>query len=91
VARPLEALTPDYQLLLDVRSFQIEKSSTGNLVAHVAFAAKILGDKGRIVASRTFDAQAPAHSAAAPDAVAALNDAFRQAATQLVEWTADAI
>jgi phospholipid/cholesterol/gamma-HCH transport system substrate-binding protein len=91
VARPLEALTPDYQLLLDVRSFQIEKSSTGSLVAHVAFAAKVLGDKGRIVASRTFDAQAAAHSAAAPDAVAALNDAFRQAATQLVEWTADAI
>ena len=93
VARPIEALMPDYQLILELRSFQIEKSltATGKLVATVGFAAKVLGDKGRIVASRTFDAQAPARDTAAPDAVAALNDAFRQAATQLVEWTAGAI
>ena len=93
VARPTDNLTPDYQLLLDLRVFQIERSSANSAkpIAHVAFAAKILGNQGRIVASRTFDAQAATPDTNAPGAVAALNDAFRQAATQLVEWTASAI
>jgi len=93
VARPNDNLTPDYQLLIDIRSFQIENASTAPAkpVAHVAFAAKLLGDKGRIVASRIFDVQAPASDISAAGATAALNDAFREAATQLVEWTAGAL
>jgi len=93
VARPMDNLTPDYQLLIDIRTFQIEKSSTVSAmpVAHIAFAAKILGDKGRIVASRTFDAQAAAADTSPSGATAALNDAFGQAAKQLVEWTAASI
>jgi phospholipid/cholesterol/gamma-HCH transport system substrate-binding protein len=93
VARPTDNLTFDYQLLLDLRIFQIERSSADSAkpIAHVAFAAKILGNQGRIVASRTFNAQAARPDTNAPGAVAALNDAFRQAATQLVEWTASAI
>jgi phospholipid/cholesterol/gamma-HCH transport system substrate-binding protein len=91
VARPMEGLTPDYQLIIDVRTFEIERSPNDKLVAHVAFAAKILGDKGRIVASRSFDVEAPASGTGASEATAALNDAFRGAATQLVEWTAGAV
>jgi phospholipid/cholesterol/gamma-HCH transport system substrate-binding protein len=93
VARPLEGLTPDFQLMIDVRTFQIEKPSPPSItpVAHVAFAAKILGDKGRIVASRIFDAQAAAPDVSAPGATAALSGAFEQAAIQLVEWTAGVI
>ena len=93
VARPIDGLMPDFQLLIDLRAFQIEKPSppSATPVAHVAFAVKILGDKGRIVASRIFDVRAAAPDISAPGAAAALNDAFKQAATHLVEWTASAI
>jgi len=55
--------------------------------AHVAFAAKILGDRGRFVASHTFDVQITASDPSATGATASLNDAFGQAVTQLSEWT----
>lgn len=93
VSLPVEGLMPDFQLLIDIRAFDIEKSSTApdKLIGRVAFTAKILGSDGRIVASRTFDAQAPAIDTAAAHAVAAINNAFDQAATQLVEWTANSL
>ena len=97
VARPMEGLTADYQLAIDIRSFQVsnpqapaEKLPTG-AIAHVAFAAKILGDNGRIVGSRTFDAVVPAPGPGAADVAAALDQAFGKAVTDLVAWTASII
>ena len=89
VARPMEGLIADYQLLIDIRSFQVAGAETA--VAHVEFGAKILSDKGRIIASRTFEATAPTTDATTPASVAALNSAFRKVATDLVIWTAGLI
>jgi phospholipid/cholesterol/gamma-HCH transport system substrate-binding protein len=96
VARPLEGLNADNQLALDIRSFDIAPSpgggpATGPPQAHVAFAAKILGDNGRIIGSRVFDAKAPVQSATAAGAAAAFNEAFAKAATELATWTAGVI
>ena len=90
VARPMEGLTADYQLLIDLRSFKITGPSAAP-VAHVEFAAKILGDAGRIVGSRIFDAVVPAKDVSAAGAAAALDEAFGKTATSLVEWTATVI
>jgi ABC-type uncharacterized transport system auxiliary subunit len=77
------------------RSFQIEAPSTvagaSKPTAHVAFAAKILGDKGHFVASHTFDVQITASDTSAAGATTSLGDAFGQAVTQLSEWIAAAI
>jgi len=90
VARPTEGLAADYQLLIDLRSFKITGPSAAP-VAHVEFAAKILGDAGRIVGSRIFDAVVPAKDVSAAGAAAALDEAFGKTATSLVEWTATVI
>jgi len=97
VARPMDGLTADYQLAIDVRSFQVsnapdlvEQRATGPM-AHVAFAAKILGDNGRIIGSRTFDALVSAPDVDAAAAAAAIDKAFAKAVTDLVAWTASVI
>ena len=89
VARPLEGLVADYQLLLDIRSFELAISTDS--MANVEFSAKILGDKGRIVNARIFRATVHAEVTDAAGAAAALDEAFGKVATELVSWTADAI
>jgi phospholipid/cholesterol/gamma-HCH transport system substrate-binding protein len=87
VAMRMEGLAADYQLVINVRSFQIAPGPTGSPVAQVEFAAKVVGDGGRIVGSRTFSAAAPAPDIHAAGAAAAIDKAFNQAATDLVVWT----
>ena len=60
-------------------------------MAHVEFAAKIVGENGRIVGSRTFEAAVPAPDAKVPAAAAALDEAFGNAVTGLVVWVAGII
>ena len=84
VARPMEGLTSSYQLLIDIRSFQLSVSAAPQ--AEVEFSAKILGDNGKIVDARIFHASVPATAADAPAAAAALDNAFGKAAVELVVW-----
>jgi cholesterol transport system auxiliary component len=86
----MEGLTADYQLVIDIHSLQIAPGPTGSPIAQVEFAAKVVGD-GRIVGSRTFSASAPAPDTHAAGAVAAIDKAFGQAATDLVVWTGTVI
>jgi hypothetical protein len=55
VARPIEGLNADCQLLIDIRAFQISPSP--RLEAQVEFSAKILGHGGKIVGTRIFREQ----------------------------------
>jgi phospholipid/cholesterol/gamma-HCH transport system substrate-binding protein len=91
VAPPMEGITADYQLVLDIRSLQIAPGPIGNPVAQVEFAAKLVDRSGRIVGSRTFNADAPAPDTHAAGAAAAIVKAFGEAATDLVVWTATVI
>ncbi len=91
VARPMEGLAADYQLVIDVRSFQVAPGPAGSPAAQVEFAAKVVGDGGRIVGSRTFSAAAPASDVHAAGAAAAIDKAFGKAATDLVVWTSTII
>jgi phospholipid/cholesterol/gamma-HCH transport system substrate-binding protein len=90
VARPMEGLAADYQLLIDLRSFNVTGPSAAP-VARVQFAAKVLGDAGRIVGSRIFDAMVPVKDVNAASVAEALDKAFGEAATNLVTWTAGVI
>jgi phospholipid/cholesterol/gamma-HCH transport system substrate-binding protein len=91
VARPMEGLAADYQLVIDIRSFQIVPGPAGSPVAQVEFAAKVVGDGGRIVGSHTFSAAVPVPDIHAAGAAAAIDRAFGKAATDLVIWTGTVI
>lgn len=86
VGRPGDRIAPDYQLLIDIRAFEI--SVAAGPAARVEISVKIVGDRsGRIVAGRVFHAIVPASSTKGPDAVAALDAAFAKVATDVVLWT----
>lgn len=85
VARPLEGLTADRQLLIDIRHFEVTPPPTPT--AEVEFSAKILGSDGRIAQARIFQASVPAPTPDTAAAAAALDQAFGKAVTDLVIWT----
>jgi phospholipid/cholesterol/gamma-HCH transport system substrate-binding protein len=89
VSRPLDQLNPDYRLELAIRSFQIELTPSPKAV--VDLTARLVSDKGAIADARIFTANIPAKSTEAPDAVAALNQAFSQVAADIVTWAVGAI
>jgi phospholipid/cholesterol/gamma-HCH transport system substrate-binding protein len=87
VSRPVEGLAADFQLVVDVRRFQL----AANGAADVEFGCKILASNGRITAMRAFRAAVAAEAANASAAVAALDRAFGQAGSDLVAWVARAV
>jgi phospholipid/cholesterol/gamma-HCH transport system substrate-binding protein len=90
VGKPMEIVTADYQLLIDIRSFQISLSP--NPVAEVEFSVRIAAQEGgRIVDTRIFQASVQAKAVDAAAAAAALDEAFGKAASDLVAWTSEAI
>jgi phospholipid/cholesterol/gamma-HCH transport system substrate-binding protein len=89
VSRPLDGLASDYRLLIDLREFRI--AAAAGETSDVEFGAKVLGNGGRIVASKVFAAKAPTASAGAPAGVAAIDQAFGKAAADLAAWVADVL
>jgi phospholipid/cholesterol/gamma-HCH transport system substrate-binding protein len=89
VSRPVEGLAGDFQLMTDLRSFEIVASPEPK--AEVEIAAKVLGREGRIIAARIFHASVPVKSTGAAAAAAAIDAAFGSVATDLVVWTSAAI
>ena len=85
----MEGVTGDFQLLIDIRRFQI--AAGAQPTADVELAAKLLDGKGRIADTRVFRAAAPAAGMDAAAATAALDQAFGTAATELVVWASRAI
>ena len=84
VSRPLEAVTADFQLLVDVRKFRLVSSPAGT--AEVDLAGKILDAKGRIVATRVFAESMRVSDEATAAAIAALDRAFAKAGSELIAW-----
>lgn len=89
VSRPLEGFGADFQLLLDIRKFQVVQGA--DRAAEVEFAGKLSDGRGRIVATKVFAAHTPTSGVDAPAAVAAFNDAFARAGADLVTWAVQAV
>lgn len=89
VSRSREGVTGDYQLLVDIRSFQIATMSEP--VAEIDFVAKLLDKDGKIIAASTFQASAPAKASDAKAYVDAIDEAFAKLMTELVTWTTAAL
>lgn len=89
VSRPIDTLNPAFRLETTIRSFYISTDPTPQAVVEVA--ARLVSDKGEVAAARVFSATVPTKSIEAPDAVAALNEAFAKVAGEMVTWTVESI
>ncbi len=89
VGRPVEGVTPDFQLMMEIRRFQI--ASTPEPTAEAEIEAKLASGDGHIVAARIFSAKEPAQSKEEAEAARALNAAFGKIASSLVSWTRETI
>lgn len=80
-------LSGDYALSLELRGFQVELTGSGPQAA-VRLTAKLFDHaNNRIVATRLFEATAPAASNDVGDAVKAFEQALDEMLPKLVEWT----
>lgn len=84
VNRPLEGLSFDFQVLIDIRRFQLAAPAAGT--AEVELAGKILDGKGRIVATQVFASATRIDGEGAAAGVAALDQAFARAGSELMVW-----
>jgi len=86
VGKPGEGLAIDYQVITNIRAFEI--STEGADTAVVEIFAKILNDRnGTIIAQKAFKATLPVSGNGNPAFVAALDGAFAQVAADIVGWT----
>ncbi len=87
VGRPGEGLAIDFQVVIEVRSFQINVQ--GASTAEVELFVRLLNDRNGVIRSeKVFTASAPVTGAGNAGYVAALDAAFGQAAIEIVDWTA---
>jgi phospholipid/cholesterol/gamma-HCH transport system substrate-binding protein len=85
VTQNTDVVSAEFQLLIDIRSFQMIVSPEPT--AEVEFSAKIASTSaGKILDAKIFRALAPAKSAETEPAADALNAAFGNAAADLVNW-----
>ena len=87
VTRPLDGVSPDFRLILDIRDFRI--ALTPESVAIAAISAQLVGDPDGVVAARAFHETVPLAATDAASAVAALDTAFARILRQLVPWTVE--
>jgi len=84
VARPGDRVTPDVQLLTDIRSFNIDTASG---MAVVEITAKLVGDRtGDIRRAKLFSARVPVGASDGAVAAQALDQALSKVLVEIVRW-----
>jgi cholesterol transport system auxiliary component len=84
VGRPSDHLEANFDLVSDIRTFDID---TVGSAAEVTIAAKIVTDPaGRVVAAKTFSARAPVSAVDGAAATAGLQQALNAVLTDIVRW-----
>lgn len=86
VGKPGEGLAIDYQVIVEVRAFQVRVDAGAH--AEVELFVRLLNDRnGTVRAEKTFTAAAPVGGEGNDAYVHALDAAFGQAAVEIVDWT----
>jgi cholesterol transport system auxiliary component len=86
VGSAASGLRADYALAIEVRDFQLEMNAGTH--AEIRLQVRLLDyTTNRVLAARTFDAQAPAATTDAAAAFGAFQDALNRIVPELVEWT----
>lgn len=90
VGRPGEGLAIDYQVIVDIRAFEVRVN--GGAQAYVEMFVRLLNDRnGTVRAEQTFTASAPVSGEGNAAYVDGLDAAFGQAAIEIVAWTGKTI
>jgi cholesterol transport system auxiliary component len=90
VGVPGQGLLINYQIPIDIRSFELDTS--GSPKAIVEFSVMIVDDaNGKVVAQRTFRAEAPAPSDQVGAAVSALDAAMAVVLKEMVAWAGSVV
>ncbi|PTM61842.1 cholesterol transport system auxiliary component [Phreatobacter oligotrophus] len=85
VGRPGDRLASDWQLIADVRSFEVVAGGATEVV--VELSVKLVNDRsGRILAGRVFSGRAPAAGIDAGNVSAAFNTAVQGVLGEIVIW-----
>lgn len=85
VGQPGDGLAIDYKIMTEIRAFDVRVD--GGEHAQVELFVRLLNDRnGEVRAARTFSARAPVKGGGNQAYVAALNQAFGTAATEIVRW-----
>jgi phospholipid/cholesterol/gamma-HCH transport system substrate-binding protein len=90
ITRPMDGLNANYQIAIDIRRLAILDAQR----AVVELSARIVSDKGKIIAGRVFGERASLPSGDASNVnsdVTAIDQAFGKAATALISWAIDVI
>jgi cholesterol transport system auxiliary component len=86
VGKPGQGLAIDYQVVTDIRSFEVDTS--GADVANVEISVKILNDRnGTVRAQQVFRASAPVSGSDSRSFIAGLDRAFAIVGAEIVEWS----
>lgn len=86
VGKPGQGLAIDYQVVTEIRSFEID--SSGPRTAKVEISVKILNDRnGSVRAQSVFAASVPVSGEGNAKFIAALNRAFAKVGAEIVDWT----
>ncbi len=90
VGKPGEGLAIDYQVISEIRSFEIATEGTDTAIVEIF--AKILNDRnGTVRAQKSFRAVVPVRGSDNAGFVAALDSAFATVSAEIVSWTLKAI
>lgn len=87
--RSMDGVQGDYQLLIDIRRFQI--ATDPEPAADIGLSARILTKDGKVVAARLFQDTQRLDKIEPAAASAAFNDAFGRIAKDMIAWTVKAI
>lgn len=86
VGKPGEGLAIDFQIVTDIRAFQVE--TNGATHASIEISAKLLNDRnGTVKSQKVFSATVPVSGSDNRSYVAALDTAFAQVTSEIVAWT----
>ncbi|WP_108663265.1 ABC-type transport auxiliary lipoprotein family protein [Acuticoccus kandeliae] len=86
VGLPGQSLLINYQIVTEVRAFQVE--TYGSDRARVEVSVKLLNDSnGRVMSSRIFDTVVPISNDQVETAAAGMNQAVQRLAVDVVNWT----
>lgn len=90
VGRPGEGLAIDYQVIVDIRAFEVRVD--GAAQANVELFVRLLNDRnGTVRAEKTFSAAVPVTGAGNAAYINALDAAFGNATVEIVTWTGKTI
>lgn len=90
VGMPGQGLAIDYQIVTDIRSFEVQTSGADTAVVEIS--AKLLNDRnGTVRAQKVFRAAVPVGGSGNPAFVKALDAAFARVTADIVGWTLSTI